>query len=141
MRLSLSHPIVLAMACMGATARTCAQAGTPAHEVLAPAAFMERLTNAPGTLIDVRTPEEWAQGVIEGALLLDFRDPGFGEAVLSTDRDRPVYLYCAVGGRSYKAAQLLLKNGYPHVVELDGGMDAWRGSGQMVVPPGSDSKR
>lgn len=129
------------MACSGAPVPSGAQDTSPVHEVLAPAAFKERLAGDPGPLIDVRTPEEWNEGVIQGAQLLDYFDAGFRDAVLRTPHDRPVYLYCAAGGRSYKAALYMMQNGYTRIVELDGGMDAWRETGQMVVPPGSESKR
>jgi rhodanese-related sulfurtransferase len=92
------------------------------HDVLDPAQFKAQLTSAPGTLVDVRTPDECAEGII-------------------ADATKPVYLYCAAGGRSYKAAQYLLKNGYTYVVELNGGMQAWLEAGQTVVPPGKASNR
>ena len=113
----------------------------PAHEVVSPAVFKQRMSEAPGTLVDVRTPDEWNEGVIEGARLLDFHAEGFAEAIKKTDASKPVYLYCAVGGRSFKAAQLLEKAGFTHVVELDGGMGAWQEAGYPIVPPGKASNR
>jgi rhodanese-related sulfurtransferase len=118
-----------------------AQEPSAKEEVLAPAQFAERLSKAPGTLVDVRTPEEWSEGIIANAVLIDFNGDGFATSIQQVDRTRPVYLYCAVGGRSYRAAQFLLKAGYTAVVELDGGMDAWREAGRAVVPPGSTSNR
>ena len=121
---------------------SCAQpASGSGHEVLSPAEFKSRLATAPGTLVDVRTPEEWKDGVIEGALLIDFHSADFASTIKNVDASKPVYLYCAAGGRSYKAAQLLGKEGYTHVVELDGGMGAWKEAGHTTVPPGSTSKR
>ena len=117
----------------------CAQ--QPAHEVVSPAVFKQRMTEVPGTLVDVRTLEEWSEGVIDGARLIDFRSEGFEEAIKKTVPSKPDYLYCAAGGRSFKAAQLLAKAGFAHVVELDGGMSAWQEAGYAPVPPGKASNR
>lgn len=111
------------------------------HEVIAPAEFKAQLTKEPGTLVDVRTPDECAEGIIAGARMIDHGSPDFAQAIKQVDPSKPVYLYCAAGGRSYKAAQFLLKNGYAYVVELDGGMGAWLEAGQTVVPPGKASNR
>ena len=118
-----------------------AQGPATASEVIAPGEFAQRMREAPGTLVDVRTPDEWSGGIIEGAVLIDFNGEGFATAIKEVDATRPVYLYCAVGGRSYRAAQLLVKAGHPMVVELDGGMDAWLEAGGATVPPGNASKR
>ncbi len=54
-------------------------------------------------LLDVRTPEEVAQGVIAGAGHIDIYDPEFDNKLSQLDRTRPVAVYCAAGGRSAKA--------------------------------------
>lgn len=111
------------------------------HDVIDPDDFKKGLATAPGTLVDVRTPDECAEGIIEGAMMIDHNAADFQQRMLALDKSKPVYLYCAAGGRSYRAAQFLLKNGFGHVVELNGGMDAWLEAGQIVVPPGNASKR
>lgn len=130
--------ILLVLAPIAAFAQQATGAG---HEVLSPAEFKARMSNVPGTLVDVRTPEEWNEGVIAGARLIDFHGAEFSSTIKQVDAARPVYLYCAAGGRSYKAAQLLENAGYSNVVELDGGMGAWKEAGYATVPPGSTSKR
>lgn len=76
-------------------------------------------------LVDVRTPEEFGQGHLEGAVNIDWFDPAFARQWENVDRDRPVYVYCKVGGRSSKAATLLDSLGFKHVVNLSGGYDAY----------------
>jgi len=65
-------------------------------------------------VLDVRTPGEFSQGHLVGAVNLDIMDAGFLEEVerLGLDREAPVYLYCRSGNRSGKAARLLRENGY-----------------------------
>lgn len=108
-------------------------------EVVSPADFAKRLvsiTAAGVQLLDVRTPAEQRQGVIEGARLLDFskRDV-FVNGIDQLDKNRPVLVYCAVGGRSAMAARMLAERGFRQIVDLDGGMDAWRRSGNHTVQP------
>ena len=77
-------------------------------------------------VIDVRSPQEWAGGHIEGALHLpvDEVQKRLGEV----PRDgRKLYVICAGGGRSSAAAEFLANRGYLNVHNVEGGMNAWRG--------------
>ena len=77
--------------------------------------------------LDVRTANEYAQGHIPGALLIDVTQTDFmqkAEQLLS--KDKIIALYCRSGRRSKNAAMLLAKNGY-QVVELNTGFNSWKG--------------
>ncbi len=76
-------------------------------------------------LVDVRTPQEFGAGHLEGAVNIDWFDPAFASQWDEVDRDRTVYVYCKVGGRSSKAAAMLDSLGFKHVVNLTGGYDAY----------------
>jgi len=77
-------------------------------------------------LVDVRTPREYEQGFIKGAILIDFWSEGFLSKVTQKfDKSKPIYLYCKVGGRSSKAAKILVDNGFKTVYSLDGGYTDW----------------
>ncbi len=76
-------------------------------------------------LVDVRTPEEFGQGHLEGALNIDWFAPDFASRWEGIDKDKTIYVYCKVGGRSAKAAQKLDSLGFRHVVNLTGGYDAY----------------
>ena len=78
-------------------------------------------------LLDVRTPQERRQMRIVGSLLVPLGDVIRGK--LAIPPEKPVMLLCAVGGRSYVAAQILSKMGYREVYNLDGGIEAWRRAG------------
>lgn len=77
-------------------------------------------------LLDVRTPEEYAQGHIDNSLNVNWFDSDFAKQVEGIDKDETIYVYCKVGGRSAKAQQKLKSLGYNNVVNLEGGYDAYK---------------
>jgi rhodanese-related sulfurtransferase len=89
--------------------------------------------SAKGTILDVRTAGEVAQGKIEGALVIDYYSPNFLDQVSQLPKDQEVYLYCAVGARSEEAARLLVQQGYTKVYHLQGGIQGWSQEGMAVV--------
>jgi adenylyltransferase/sulfurtransferase len=79
--------------------------------------------------IDVREPDEVAQGIVPGATAIPrgFLESRIEEAV--RDRDAPVVVYCAGGARSAFATESLKQLGYTNVVSLAGGFGAWKSAG------------
>ncbi len=106
--------------------------GTPAGNItlLDVDAFEKQIANE-GTILDVRTPAEVAEGIIANAIVMDFNDADFSEQLKTLDKSKPVYVYCRSGGRSGKASETLAALGY-EVYDLDGGMDAWKSAGKSV---------
>lgn len=89
----------------------------------------------PELILDVREPDEHAQGVIPGATLLPRGLlEGRIEAV-APQRSAKLVVYCAGGSRSALAASSLLALGYEHVRSLAGGMAAWRSAGGPIDKP------
>jgi rhodanese-related sulfurtransferase len=80
--------------------------------------------NAP-RLIDVREDEEYAIARIDGAELLPLSQWPAIVAEKLTDRTQPLLIQCHHGGRSARAAEFLLRNGFTDVTNLAGGIDAW----------------
>ena len=77
-------------------------------------------------LLDVRTPEEYQQGFIEGAILNNiFAEDFIATAKKSLDKELPVYVYCRSGRRSVKATKLLKENGFTKVINVEGGYLSW----------------
>lgn len=88
--------------------------------------FMKRYQSEnQALLLDVRTPEETAEGKIEGAKEIDFYSSNFEAQIQSLDRQTPTYIYCRSGGRSAKAASLMKELGFEKVYNLDGGYNAY----------------
>ena len=86
-------------------------------------------------LVDVRTPKEFGEGHIFGAVLMDVKAAGFDSLILVLDKARPVFVYCRSGRRSLDAADILEKNGFKSVYDLGGGINAWKAQGKAVVIP------
>lgn len=87
--------------------------------------FQKMMSAKPGILLDVRTPGEVKRGAIEGSINIDFFDDAFDAKVEKLDKNKPVYIYCAVGGRSGEAMELMRKKGFRELYNLAGGYSAW----------------
>lgn len=87
--------------------------------------FSKLIAAGKGTLLDVRTPGEIAKGSIKGSVNLDFFDDNFENKLDQLDKTKPVYVYCAAGGRSSDAMDMMKKKGFVEVYNLLGGYNAW----------------
>ncbi|MCB0537569.1 MAG: rhodanese-like domain-containing protein [Bacteroidetes bacterium] len=89
--------------------------------------FKQLMSSLPNyQLIDVRTPEEIAEGKIDGALEMNFYDSNFKEQLAQLDKEKPVLVYCRSGNRSGKAAKLMNEMGFKQVYDLIGGYSEWK---------------
>ncbi len=96
---------------------------------LRPSDFKAEIDKNGGIILDVRTPNEVSAGQIENASTIDFYDDAFKNKISKIQKNKTVYVYCKSGGRSSKAAQLLVDAGQSKVVNLDGGIMAWKRAG------------
>jgi len=95
--------------------------------------FQTYIADASVQLLDVRSQDEYDDGHIAGATLVDVNDSTFVErAVAVLDKKRPVAVYCRSGRRSARAALLLCEQGY-QVTNLAGGIIAWKDAGKALV--------
>ena len=85
-----------------------------------------RLMNQGATLLDVRDSEEYATGHIRGARNLPLERLAEGLDGLKRYKDRPVIVYCERGARASAATRQLAQQGFGKVVNLRGGLSAWR---------------
>lgn len=105
---------------------SCTQNTANGQTKLSPGAFEAMLKkDSTVQLLDVRTPEEFQGGHIPGARNLNFYDTDFAQKINTLDKNRPVMVYCKVGGRSGKAAKQLSDAGFLQVYDLSGGIEAW----------------
>ena len=84
-------------------------------------------------LIDVRTPEEYASGHLPGAILINIKSADFDSLIQQLDKSRPVFVYCRVGRRGFEAANILEKNNFKIVFNLEGGIIAWQERRKTIV--------
>jgi len=97
------------------------------------AAAQKLLADGKVTVLDIRTPQEFAAGHIAGAKLVDFNSPDFKTRLSELDRSQPYLLHCASGRRSTKALETVQTLGFKEVIHLDGGFNAWKAGGQPVA--------
>lgn len=96
--------------------------------------FMETRRPDQYTLLDVRQPAEYKRGHIPGARLIPL--PDLSERLGELDPGRPTIAYCALGGRSRAAAEMLKHRGFAEVYSLAGGITAWDG----LTAPGAPTQ-
>lgn len=88
--------------------------------------FAEAISDPKVQIVDARTPQEFIEGHIPGAVNIDINSKDFIRQAASLDKTRPVAVYCRSGRRSKVAAEKLTDNGFS-VTELDGGIISWKG--------------
>ncbi len=95
-------------------------------EKLDVATFQSKLKESPDAiLLDVRTPEEFATGNIEGAVNIDFKASDFEQKITGLDKSKTYFVYCLSGIRSGKAADRMSELGFTSLYTLNGGYSAW----------------
>ena len=88
--------------------------------------FAEELrSHNDATLIDVRTPWEFAEGHIPRAENFDISNPLFPRWIQRLSRRAPCFVYCSSGARSLTACELLVTLGFERVYNLQGGLVSW----------------
>ncbi|MGD9956869.1 MAG: rhodanese-like domain-containing protein [Candidatus Nanopelagicales bacterium] len=92
---------------------------------------------ARGTVLDVRTPEEYAAGHVDGAVLVPLHVVPLRTSELR--RSETYYIVCESGARSAQATQYLLAQGYD-ARSVQGGMAAWRSAGLPVASGMADAR-
>jgi thioredoxin 1 len=98
-----------------------------AQQRLSPKQFRQKLAATPeALLLDIRTPQEINKGYLEGAVFMDFYDSTFKQQLTNLDKEKPVFVYCAIGGRSWDAAKMMGEMGFKQVYDLKGGIIVWK---------------
>lgn len=93
----------------------------PIIKVLSKESFKAAISGNTVQLIDVRTPEEYIDGHIEGALNINVQDQKFAEQISKLDKTKTVYIYCRSGSRSQMAASQMKTLGFKSIIDLKGG--------------------
>jgi phage shock protein E len=95
------------------------------------AVFLEQSPDA--VVIDVRTPEEVAQGALAEATFIDLQGPDFRGRIAELDRDATYVLYCRTGNRSGQAAEIMRELGFEALYNA-GGFDELAAIGLTTQP-------
>ncbi len=84
-------------------------------------------------ILDVRTPEEFAAGHLDGAVLVDIKDPSFGEKLTALDPSAPYVVYCRSGNRSAQAVERMKAAGFTDLTDLGSLENASSKTGIAIV--------
>ncbi|AFL82729.1 Rhodanese-related sulfurtransferase [Belliella baltica DSM 15883] len=86
-------------------------------------------------ILDIRTPEEVADGHIEGAEFADFLGDDFEKEISTLDKKKTYYVYCRSAKRTIPATAKMKEMGFKKVFMLEGGLNNWIESGKSVIKP------
>jgi thioredoxin len=106
-----------------------------------PDAFLKAMSAGEIQVLDVRTADEYKSGHINNALQANWLDKNeFNDRTSHLDKNKTVYIYCLSGGRSGAAAEVLRTKGY-NVINLEGGINAWKRESKPLVGVDPNAKQ
>lgn len=111
---------------------SCVKTKTDGVTVLNSEKFEQQLNSGNVQLVDVRTPEEFAEGHLPNAVNININGENFDAETAKLDKEKPVMVYCKSGGRSAKAASNLKEKGFKNITDLDGGITSWKEASKPI---------
>lgn len=106
--------VLVGMAFMGSTAlAACSESSTRTDDTTTVISLVPA-----GKVIDVRTPEEFSEGYVKGAVNIDVSNPNFESQIAALDKDAAYSVYCRSGNRSAVAVEIMRNAGFTNVVDL-----------------------
>lgn len=90
-------------------------------------------------IIDVRSPQEYAEGNFPGSINIDFNGADFKEKIATLDKKKPVYVYCLSGNRSKSAMDVFKEAGFEQIVGMEGGVLALNKENSNDVPKNNNA--
>jgi phage shock protein E len=96
-------------------------------------AFLQEAAQPGVTVVDVRTPAEYAAGHVEGAINIDVEAPTFGDEISKLDKKGAYAVYCHSGRRSGIATDQMGQAGFANVYNLKGGIADLQAAGAPIV--------
>ena len=103
-----------------------------ASYLIRPPQFQKMMCGEDVVVLDVRTPEEVAMGVIGSPLKINYRDVDFKEQLKALDKSKTYLVYCKGGGRSAQTKLIMDTNGFDLVYDLKGGITTWKIAGLPI---------
>lgn len=83
-------------------------------------------------IIDIRTNGEYQDGHIPGVPNIDFMSSDFDGLISKKDKEKPLIIHCASGGRSKRASEKLLALGFSKIYDYSDGFSDWKKRGEMI---------
>ena len=125
--------LVLLITLLGALLVAGCSSGSNGVQSIGAQQFLETASQPGVTVIDVRTPQEYAAGHLEGAVNMNVESPDFANRISSLNRDATYEVYCHSGRRSTLASDQMSGAGFGTVYNLDGGIADLQAAGGQIV--------
>jgi len=129
----LALGLVLVAGCIQAEPETKAQIIEDITPEEAFALIENNRGNPDFAILDVRTPEEFADGYIEGAINLDYQAENFSGELSKLDKNKTYLVYCRSGKRSAGALNIMAELGFREVYNMTGGIIDWEEAGLATI--------
>lgn len=98
-------------------------------------ALIEKNNGNPDFIIlDIRTPREYRQGHIPGAISIDYYNPNFKSNIDRLDRGKTYLIYCRSGNRTGRSLKIFAELGFLHIYHLKGGIIDWQANKYELSP-------
>lgn len=95
------------------------------YENLAAGPFHDLMTSTHSVVVDVRSAGEFSTGKLRGARNIDVMSPSFISQIKNLPKDKTYLLYCRSGSRSAQACEILAREGFQQIKNLEGGLMRW----------------
>jgi rhodanese-related sulfurtransferase len=95
------------------------------YEDVNAATFKTLMSETSGIILDVRTPAEFKQSAIDGAINIDCMGSNFVKKIEELDKSKTYFVYCRSGNRSGSACKLMGNAGFENLYNLSGGLMRW----------------
>lgn len=130
--LLLSFSLAIASATFLSAEEKPSAAAAPVGKVVTPDEAAKLIAEKKATVLDIRTPEEFAEGHIPGAVNIDFMDDDFTKKIGALDKSKTYVVHCAGGGRSGKSMPVFDESKFQNVLHLQSGFKGWQSAGKPV---------
>ena len=114
-----------------------AQGAVAGYPDLSPVEARETIAKRAGdprfVLLDVRTPKEFNEERIAGAVMVDYLSPAFRDAMAKLDREKTYLVYCRTGNRTVGALKVMRELGFRNVLHLASGITKWKEAGYPTI--------
>ena len=126
---SLVTGVVLSGGCAASTTQIIENITPQAANIL----IQENQNNPDFVILDVRTPEEFADGHIENAINIDSYEDTFKDELNNLDKDKTYLIYCQSGNRSGQSLSIMAELNFSNISNILGGIVRWGSEGLPTV--------
>lgn len=122
----MKYFLILALSCFALVSSAPSYAQKKGVKTMSPKKFERKMQRPNVVVLDVRTEEEFNQGHLHDALLLDVNNEDFAQKIQTLDKQKTYLVYCRSGKRSEKALNMLNAAGFDKAYHLKGGYLEWQ---------------